>query len=73
MKRDQYTTITLPNEVKEEEGDYIDAVLMFGEVTLEYHLKNEEDTINWSEFSAETNMGVLYELKNLAQTLEDVE
>ena len=62
LKWDQYRTITLPNEVKEEEGDSIDAVLMFGDGTLEYHLKNEEDAINWSEFSAETNIDVLYQL-----------
>ena len=65
LKWEQYESITLPNEVKEEEGDYIDAVLMFGDGTLEYHLKNEEDAINWSEFSAETNMDVLYELKSM--------
>lgn len=73
LERDKYKLIALPNEVKEEGGDYIDAVLMFGDGTLEYHLKNEEDAINWSEFSEETNIDVLYELKNLAQTLQDVE
>lgn len=65
LKNDQYISITLPNEVKEEEGDYIDAVLMFGDGTLEYHLKHEEDAINWSEFSAETNTDVLYQLKTM--------
>ena len=63
LKQDQYTSITLPNEVKEEEGDYIDAVLMFGDGTLEYHLKNEEDAINWSEFSEEVNEKVIEQLK----------
>lgn len=66
LKWEQYESITLPNEVKEEEGDYIDAVLMFGDGTLEYHLKNEEDAINWSEFSAETNLDVLIQLKSMA-------
>jgi hypothetical protein len=66
LKWEQYESITLPNEVKEEKGDYIDAVLMFGDGTLEYHLKNEEDAINWSEFSAETNIDVLYQLKSMA-------
>lgn len=65
LKSVEYKLVALPNEVKEEEGDYIDAVLMFGDGTLEYHLKNEEDAVNWSEFSEETNMDVLYELKSM--------
>lgn len=65
LRWEEYESITLPNEVKEEEGDYIDAVLMFGDGTLEYHLKNEEDAINWSEFSEETNMDVLIQLKTM--------
>lgn len=33
------------------EDDEIDAVLVFGDGTVELHLKNEQEAYNWSEFS----------------------
>ena len=45
-------TIDLPNEVKLDE-DSIDGVLIFGDGTIEFRLKNEQDAINWTGFSEE--------------------
>ena len=55
-------TIDLPNEVKLDE-DSIDGVLIFGDGTIEFHLKNEQDAINWAEFSEEINEKVIGQLE----------
>lgn len=62
MKWTDYETIDLPNEVELDE-DSIDGVLIFGDGTIEFHLKNEQDAINWAEFSEEINEKVIEQLE----------
>ena len=59
-----YETIKLPNEVELDE-DSIDGVLIFGDGTIEFHLKNEQDAINWAEFSEEINEKVIEQLERV--------
>lgn len=33
------------------ENDRIDGVLLFGDGTIEFHLENDGDALNWAEFS----------------------
>ena len=54
-------TINLPNEVELDE-DSIDGVLIFGDGTIEFHLKNEQDAINWTGFSEEVVEKVIGQL-----------
>lgn len=62
-KRDlsDYEEIKLPNEVELDE-DSIDGVLIFGDGTIEFHLKNEQDAINWTGFSEEVIENVIEQL-----------
>ena len=62
-KRDlsDYEEIKLPNEVELDE-DSIDGVLIFGDGTIEFHLKNEQDAINWTGFSEEVVEKVIGQL-----------
>ena len=53
--------IDLPNGVKLDE-DSIDGVLIFGDGTIEFHLKNEQDAINWVKFSNEVIEKVIEQL-----------
>jgi hypothetical protein len=46
------------------ENDYIDSVLFFGDGTIEFHLKDDMDSFNWSEFSNEIIEQVLVNLSN---------
>ena len=55
-------TIGLPNEVELDE-DSIDGVLIFGDGTIEFHYKNEQDAINWTEFSDEVIEKVIEQLE----------
>ena len=57
-----HEAIHLPNEVKLDE-DSIDGVLIFGDGTIEFHLKNEQDAINWAKFSEEVNESVIEQLE----------
>ena len=57
-----YEAIRLPNEVELDE-DSIDGVLIFGDGTIEFHLKNEQDAINWVEFSEEVIEKVIEQLE----------
>lgn len=59
-----YEVIKLPNEV-ELDKDSIDSVLIFGDGTMEFHLKNEQDAINWAEFSEEINEKVIEQLERV--------
>ena len=61
MEWTDYETIDLPNEVELDE-DSINGVLFFGDGTIEFHLKNEQDAINWAEFSEEINEKVIEQL-----------
>ena len=63
-KRDlsDYEEIKLPNEVELDE-DSIDGVLIFGDGTIEFHLKNEQDAINWTGFSEEVIEKVIGQLE----------
>ena len=62
MEWTDYETIDLPNEVELDE-DSIDGVLFFGDGTIEFHLKNEQDAINWAEFSEEVIEKVIEQLE----------
>ena len=62
MEWTDHEAIDLPNEVKLDE-DYIDGVLLFGDGTIEFHYKNEQDAINWTEFSDEVIEKVIEQLE----------
>ena len=62
MERTDYETIKLPNEIDLDE-DSIDSVLIFGDGTIEFHLKNEQDAPNWAEFSEEVIEKVIEQLE----------
>lgn len=55
------------------DGDEIDAVLVFGDGTVELHLKNEQDAYNWGEFSGlvrgECEENILQEVVNVLQEM----
>ena len=57
-----YEEIKLPNEVELDE-DSIDGVLIFGDGTMEFHLKNEQDAPNWPKFSEEVIEKVIEQLE----------
>ena len=61
MERTDYETIKLPNEIDLDE-DSIDSVLIFGDGTIEFHLKNEQDAINWTGLSEEVVEKVIEQL-----------
>ena len=62
MEWTDHEAIDLPNEVKLAE-DSIDGVLLFGDGTIEFHYKNEQDAINWTEFSDEVIEKVIEQLE----------
>lgn len=62
MEWTDHEVIVLPNEVELDE-DSIDSVLFFGDGTIEFHYKNEQDAFNWAEFSEELNEKVIEQLK----------
>lgn len=64
MEWTDHEVIDLPNEVELDE-DSIDGVLIFGDGTIEFHLKNEQDAINWTEFSEEVIEKVIEQLELL--------
>ena len=59
-----YEAIKLPNEV-ELDKDSIDGVLIFGDGTIEFHLKNEQDAPNWAKFSEEVIEKVIEQLERV--------
>lgn len=61
-----YETISL-NEDIVYDNDFIDFILFFGDGTIEFHLKNEQDAYNWSEFDNNIIIKVLKQLLNLCQ------
>jgi CRISPR/Cas system-associated protein Cas7 (RAMP superfamily) len=62
MEWADHAVIDLPNEVELDE-DSIDSILIFGDGTIEFHHKNEQDAVNWAEFSEEVNEKVIEQLK----------
>ena len=62
MEWTDHEVIDLPNEVELDE-DSIDSILFFGDGTIEFHYKNEQEAINWAEFSEEVNEKVIEQLK----------
>ena len=64
MEWTDYEVIDLPNKVELNE-DSIDGVLFFGDDTIKFHLKNEQDAINWAEFSEEINEKVIEQLERV--------
>ena len=62
MEWTDHEVIDLPNEVELDE-DSIDSVLFFGDGTIEFHYKNEQDAFNWGGFSEEVNEKVIEQLK----------
>ena len=59
-----YEAIKLPNEIELDE-DSIDGVLIFGDGTMEFHLKNEQDAPNWANFSEEVIEKVIGQLEQV--------
>ena len=62
MEWTDHEVIDLPNEVELDE-DSIDGILIFGDGTIEFHYKNEQDAINWTEFSNEVIEKVIEQLE----------
>ena len=62
MEWTDHEVIDLPDEVELDE-DSIDGVLLFGDGTIEFHYKNEQDAINWTEFSDEVIEKVIEQLE----------
>ena len=62
MEWTDHEVIGLPNEVELDE-DFIDGVLIFGDGTIEFHYKNEQDAINWTGFSEEVIEKVIEQLE----------
>ena len=62
MEWTDHEVIDLPNEVELDE-DTIDSILFFGDGTIEFHYKNEQDAFNWGGFSEEVNEKVIEQLK----------
>ena len=62
MEWTDHEVIDLPNEVELDE-DSIDGILIFGDGTIEFHYKNEQDAINWTEFSDEVIEKVIEQLE----------
>ena len=62
MEWTDHEVIDLPNEVELDE-DSIDSILFFGDGTIEFHYKIEQDAFNWAEFSEEVNEKVIEQLK----------
>jgi hypothetical protein len=46
------------------ENDRIDGVLFFGDGTIEFHLENDGDALNWAEFSNDYIKMIIEELEN---------
>ena len=44
--------------------DSIDGILFFGDGCLEFHLKDDKDALNWTEFEKDIIDMVIVELKN---------
>ena len=45
------------------ENDRIDGVLLFGDGTIEFHLENDGDALNWAEFSNDYLKMIIQELQ----------
>ena len=45
------------------ENDRIDGVLLFGDGTIEFHLENDGDALNWTEFSNDYIKMIIQELQ----------
>lgn len=48
----------------EYDGDRIDGVLFFGDGTVEFHLENSQEAINWAEFPNEIIRRVIDAIPN---------
>ena len=65
MEWDELESISLYNPIPCEEGDdRIDGVLFFGDGTIEFHLENDGDALNWAEFSNDYIKMIIEELEN---------
>lgn len=51
------------------EESIIDALYFFGDVTIKFHLKNDCETLNWSEFDENT---ILQVIKQLTEKLAEL-
>ncbi len=45
------------------ENDRIDGVLLFGDGTIEFHLENDGDALNWAEFTNDYIKMIIQELQ----------
>ena len=52
LKSNDYCTITIENPLLYE-NDRIDSVLVFGDGTIEFHLENECEALNWDDFDCD--------------------
>lgn len=58
--------IVLKNSIEDKEkNDFIDSILMFGDGTIEFHLKNDEDALNWADFSTDIMLEIIKELNKM--------
>lgn len=60
---DDYVDILLRKGISVE-GDEIDAVLIWGDGTVEFHLRDECDAFNWSEYDDSVLEQVLNDLRD---------
>ena len=61
MDWNELESISLFNPIPYEE-DRIDGVLFFGDGTIEFHLENDGDAINWADFSNDYIKMIIEEL-----------
>ena len=52
LKSNDYCTITIENPLPYE-NDRIDGVWVFGDGTIEFHLENECEALNWNDFDCD--------------------
>ena len=59
-----YEFIEIPNVIPYE-NDCIDGILIFGDGTIEFHLKDSEEAFNWNEFNNEIIIIILKQMIKL--------
>lgn len=56
-----YEFINIETEIPHE-NDHIDGILFFGDGTIEFHLKESQEALNWAEFDTHTIRLVIVQL-----------
>lgn len=62
MEWDDLETISFFSPIPHE-NDRIDGILFFGDGTIEFHLENECDAINWADFTDDVIKMIIKELE----------